>query len=141
MYEWSWYQGQRSGTVQDVNREVCNAADRGVAVRVIMHNEAKGRHLGKLNRRTAGALERHGVKVLMQPQQRVLHAKVFVFDGKVALVGSHNISNRSVGSNIECGVMLDDEKAIEKIRSVFDELWARGIKAPQVDAFEAVSQS
>ena len=131
MYEWAWYEGQRSGTIQDLNRELCIASKRGVKVRVILHNESKGRHLGKINRKTAGRLQRNGCQVLLQPMQRALHAKVWIFDGKVAMVGSHNISERAVNRNIEVGCEIRDTVNIAKLLDLFEEIWERGITPHQ----------
>lgn len=39
-----------------------------------------------------------------------IHAKSFVLDGKVALIGSHNFDPRSDKLNTECGVFIADEE-------------------------------
>jgi len=39
-----------------------------------------------------------------------IHAKSFVLDGKVAMIGSHNFDPRSAKLNTECGVFIDDEE-------------------------------
>ena len=88
-YEWAWYSGQRGGTVQDVNRAVCQAAVRGVKVRVLLHNEPARRHLGGINRKTRGRLERHGVEVRMGHTGRALHAKFWLADGERASLHIH----------------------------------------------------
>ena len=126
-YEWKWYEGQRAGTIQDLNREVAKAARRGVVVKVVLHNESKGRTLGSINRRTAGKLERHGVKVRMGSTARVIHGKVWVFDRKVVVIGSHNVSGHSVNRNAEAGVMVRDLEEVAKAVRWFDGLWDRGI--------------
>ena len=126
-YEWNWYEGQRTGTIQDVNRELAIAAKRGVKVRVLLHNEAMGRVLGKLNRKTAGHLRRAGAEVKMGNTGLSVHAKVWVFDREWVIVGSHNISSRAVGRNLEAGVMLDDRTEVLKVAEWFDGAWAGGL--------------
>lgn len=127
MYEWNWYEGQRTGTVQDVNRELAIACKRGVKVRALLHNEAMGRTLGKINRKTAGHLRRAGVEVKMGNTGVSVHAKVWVFDRVRAIVGSHNISSRSVGRNLEASVRLDDLSAVEGIIEWFEGVWGKGL--------------
>jgi phosphatidylserine/phosphatidylglycerophosphate/cardiolipin synthase-like enzyme len=122
-YEWAWYEGQRTGTVQDVNRVVCQAAKRGVAVRVLLHNEPPGRPLGGINRKSAGRLERNGVQVRMGGTGRILHAKLWVFDGVKAIICTHNVSNRAVTSNAELGVLLEDDESVGKVKAYFERLW------------------
>ncbi len=39
-----------------------------------------------------------------------IHAKSFVLDGKVTLIGSHNFDPRSANLNTECGVFIFDEE-------------------------------
>lgn len=126
-YEWAWYSGQRTGTVQDINRELCIAARRGVKVRVVLHNEAMGRHLGKLNRATAKRLRDAGCDVRMSPMQKPIHAKVWVFDGRTVVLGSHNISTNAVKRNAEAAVLIDDAGEAERVLKWFEGLWGRGI--------------
>jgi len=126
-YEWAWYSGQRTGTIQDINRELCIAARRGVKVRVVLHNEAMGRHLGKLNRATAKRLRDAGCQVRMSPMQKPIHAKVWVFDARRVVLGSHNISTNAVTRNAEAGVVVDDGGEVGKVREWFEGLWSRGI--------------
>ena len=39
-----------------------------------------------------------------------IHAKSFVLDGKITLIGSHNFDPRSANLNTECGVFIFDEE-------------------------------
>ena len=126
-YEWAWYSGQRTGTVQDINRELCIAARRGVKVRVVLHNEAMGRHLGKINRGTAKRLRDAGCQVRMSPMQKPIHAKVWVFDGRTVVLGSHNISTNAVTRNAEAGVLVGDPSEVGRVLGWFEGLWGRGI--------------
>ena len=126
-YEWNWYEGQRTGTAQDINRELAIRAKAGAKVRVLLHNEAMGRTLGKINRKTAGHLRRAGAEVKMGNTGMTVHAKVWVFDRERAIVGSHNISSRSVGRNAEAGVLFDDGGEVEKIVAWFEGLWGKGL--------------
>ena len=125
VYEWGWYEGQRTGTVQDVNRNLCLAAKRGVRVRALLHNEAPGRSLGKINRKAAGRLRRNGVDVRLGGTAKVLHAKLWVFDDRKAVVCTHNISSRAVTCNAELGVLLEGVEEVGKVKDYFERLWSR----------------
>jgi len=122
-YEWGWYEGQRTGTIQDVNRCLCQAAQRGVLVQALMHNEAPGRPLGKINRKSAGRLRRNGVEVKLGGTSKIIHAKFWVFDEKVGVVCTHNVSGRAVSSNAEVGVYLDVARDAWTLRDYFWGLW------------------
>lgn len=123
-YEWGWYEGQRGGTVQDIGRAVCQAAQRGVRVRVLLHNEARGRPLARINGRTRGRLMRAGVEVRMGNSRRVLHAKFWLADGRVWLIGSHNMSTRATTTNAEVSVVGEGGGVAARLAAYFEALWA-----------------
>lgn len=127
MFEWSWYPGQHTGTAQDINRELCIASKRGVKVRALLHNESIGRQLHRINRRTAQHLRESRVEVKWGNTGTPLHAKVWIFDQARVIIGSHNISVRSVRTNIECSVLCDVECEVKRIVEWFEGLWAKGM--------------
>ncbi|MBT3194158.1 MAG: hypothetical protein HN341_16560, partial [Verrucomicrobia bacterium] len=47
-----------------------------------------------------------------------IHAKSFVLDGRVALVGSHNFDPRSSKLNTECGLFIDDEEVASVLEAL-----------------------
>lgn len=122
-YEWVWYSGQRSGTVQDVNRELCSAAKRGVVVRVLLHREAPGRPLSRLNHLTAHNFARYGVDVRFAGTARIHHAKFWLFDGARAVICTHNVSQRAVQMNAELGVVVSEPGEVAKVAAYFEGLW------------------
>jgi phosphatidylserine/phosphatidylglycerophosphate/cardiolipin synthase-like enzyme len=60
-----------------------------------------------------------------------VHAKVWLFDRERVIVGSHNISSRALGTNIETSVLFDDGEGVEKIGEWFEKVWGKGITEPQ----------
>jgi len=59
---------------------------------------------------TSAAITSGDGSTIPMPAPRVgLHAKSFVVDGKVAMIGSHNFDPRSEGYNTENGVIIWDE--------------------------------
>jgi len=127
MFEWSWYPGQRTGTAQDINRELCIKARGRTDVRVILHNESIGRQLHKINRLTAGHLKQNRVQVKWGNTGAPLHAKVWIFDRARVILGSHNISARAVRTNIECSILLQDDAECSKVVQWFEGLWGKGM--------------
>ena len=61
----------------------------------------------------------HGMNVCNDPR---LHAKVYIFDNKRAIVSSANLTPSGLLNNDEIGVLLDDEKAIDALLKQFVEL-------------------
>jgi cardiolipin synthase len=56
-----------------------------------------------------------------------LHAKVIVVDDKVALVGSANLTNRAMESNLECGILIRGGSQPRAIRDHITSLYAAGL--------------
>jgi len=83
-----------------------------------------------------------------------LHAKSFVIDGYVSMVGSHNLDPRGEGFNTENGVMIYDKAFAEELeRSIRKDIepgnsWVAAMKPPGIPvlggingALESVSRS
>lgn len=127
MFEWSWYSGLSAGGVQDINRGLCIRAKRGLEVKVLLHNEAMGRALHRINRVTAGHLARSGVRVKWGNTGVPLHAKIWLFDRVRVVLGSHNISVRAVKTNEEVSALFDEPLEVSRVVVWFDGLWAKGM--------------
>jgi phosphatidylserine/phosphatidylglycerophosphate/cardiolipin synthase-like enzyme len=129
LFEWTWYEGQHAGSAQDISRAVAIKAKEGLDVRVLLHNEAMGRHLHKVNHKTAGHLRTAGAVVKFGSTGAPLHAKVWLVDSRVAVVGSHNLSVRAVRTNVEVSVVSSESEVVDVLVGWFEELWTRGIPA------------
>ena len=64
---------------------------------------------------------------------RNLHAKVYVFGSRRAIVTSANLTEAGLSLNPEFGVVTSDPTAIMECRRYFDNLWRRGGKDLIVD--------
>lgn len=127
MFEWAWYPGQHTGSVQDINRELCIRAKNSTDVRVLLHNESIGRALHRINRQTAGHLKQSGAVVKWGNTGVPLHAKVWIFDRARGVIGSHNISSRALRTNEEVSVLCDLPEVITPLVVWFEGLWAKGM--------------
>lgn len=102
-------------------RLLCHAADRGVAVDVLV----PGPHAHPSISRTAahhhyGELLRHGIRI-HEYQPTMLHAKVVTVDGRVSLVGTANFDARSLTLNEQIAVLLHDEGLTRQLDRRFEE--------------------
>ena len=57
---------------------------------------------------------------------RDLHAKVYVFGTRRAIVTSANLTEAGLSRNPEFGMITDERAAVRACRSYFDDLWQRG---------------
>jgi len=98
-----------------VVRALCMAADSGVDVRLCL----PGIWDHKYTKIVAGSyyerLLSHGVKIY-EFTPGFLHAKSFLADDEIAMVGTINMDYRSFQLHYECGVMLYGVDALESIR-------------------------
>jgi cardiolipin synthase len=104
----------------DLARRFCDAADRGVDVRILL----PGPHIDKRFMQLAaeGAYEQlleHGVAI-WNFQPTMLHAKVMTVDGAVANVGSANLNPRSVTWDEEINVVAVDKSLVALLDDHFD---------------------
>ena len=71
--------------------------------------------------------------ILYDGLERVLcprvHFKMMIFDGKVAYIGSSNLTGAGIGMkadgtrNFEAGILTDNLEIVEQAKSQFDEVW------------------
>ena len=88
-------------------RALCDAADRGVRVRLLMQGVWDYRAAALAARAVYGELLAHGVRI-HEYTPAFLHAKVAVVDAEWATVGSSNIDPLSLLLNLEANVIVRD---------------------------------
>jgi phosphatidylserine/phosphatidylglycerophosphate/cardiolipin synthase-like enzyme len=99
---------------------LCAAARRGVRIRVVMSDESDWRAaLQRLRRCGAGVRLYHG-------QAYYIHAKALVADGRVALVGSQNLSFGSLQDNRELGITVSERTIVSALQRDIDRDYAGG---------------
>lgn len=123
MYEWKWYGHESAGKVQKLNHAICAAAHRKVAVRVLLNVESMGHAITKINTKTKGFLERAGCTVKFGQIGTATHAKMFIIDNRIMVLGSHNISKGAFTRNQEASIVVDGRKDIRDYRHYFKDLW------------------
>jgi phosphatidylserine/phosphatidylglycerophosphate/cardiolipin synthase-like enzyme len=122
-YQWKWNIHQRHSHVQRLGAAIERARARNVKVRVVLHQEAPGRHLTTINRVSGDQLARMGCLVNHFSTSTLLHAKLWSIDGRLSFVGSHNISTRSLTQNEEFSVKIVSVDFAREIEKYIDLLW------------------
>ncbi len=106
------------------------AAERGVAVRVLLDDEIDD-NIDGVARLDAGGVDAR----LDDLPETTLHAKMLAADGAVAILGSTNWSTSSIERNHECNLLVRNGPPPAYAQAWFDEVWQnvawRG--APNVD--------
>ena len=91
------------------------AAKRGVDVRIVTPGVPDKKMVYRLTRSYYAPLVRAGVRIY-EYTPGFLHAKSFVCDDRIAVVGTINMDYRSLFLHFECGVLLMEHSVIEEIK-------------------------
>jgi cardiolipin synthase len=97
---------------------LCSAALRGVRLEIIVPRRSDSLVVTAAARSYFDELLRAGAHVYEYP--RMVHAKTMVVDGKIAIVGSANLDNRSFRLNFEVSALFYDDVALAKLSRIFE---------------------
>lgn len=95
---------------------LCLAAKRGVDVRLITPGIPDKKLVYRLTRSYYAALIRAGVKIY-EYTLGFVHAKSYVSDDKLGVVGTINMDYRSLYLHFECGTLMYDSPAVIDLRN------------------------
>ncbi len=115
----------------DVTHAVAQAAQRGVAVRLVMANDSgntigSNSSLGTVKSAGARVYSSGGTAGSSTASAPYIHAKVAVADGARCYLGSENFTTGSLKYNRELGVVLTNASEIAKITSTINADVAKG---------------
>ncbi len=99
----------------EMQMALCSAAKRGVDVRLVVPGIPDKRIAYRLTRSYYGVLMRAGVRIY-EYTPGFLHAKSFVADDRIGVVGSINMDYRSLYLHFECGVLFIGGRAVARLK-------------------------
>ena len=104
----------------DLVHAMGDTAARGVRVSLLLPGDRNDSPLVRLaSRARYSALLKAGV-ALWEYQPSMMHAKGVTVDGRLAILGSHNIDQRSLRLNFEFGFAVEDEELVAEMDASFD---------------------
>lgn len=107
-------------TSNEVAQALKNAKERGVNIRLIMDSrQAKGPHSQYEYFKNNG----FEVRLKKGKGQGIMHNKVCIFDNRLVMTGSYNISENAERFNYENVVFISDKNVIQKYQEMFEKLW------------------
>lgn len=101
--------------------ELTLLAKKGIKIKVLLNWNEKRHSVAKTNFSVAQKLKGCGVEVKHLRNNRCCHAKLLIIDRVKALLGSHNLSIRSVSSNFELSYLIPDPESVRQLSSVFEQ--------------------
>jgi phosphatidylserine/phosphatidylglycerophosphate/cardiolipin synthase-like enzyme len=93
---------------------LAKAARKGISVRLLTSEKMRGKQ--------AQYLDRAGV-IVHQSTQYMIHAKVFIIDDELAVIGSVNLTKASFEDNRELSIISRDKNVISSLNATFDKDW------------------
>ena len=105
---------------------LCLAAKRGVDVRIITPHIPDKKTIFMLTRSSYRLLKAAGVKIY-EYEKGFVHAKQFLVDDDLAIVGTINLDYRSLLHHYECGVLMKGVSCIKDIKADFEDMFKSSI--------------
>lgn len=112
MFDWRWYELDPGCEVQLVNQALVRAARRGLNVMALTSSPTIVKTLID-QKIVAKKLNRRGL----------LHSKLWIIDETVVFIGSHNLTQSAMQSNVESSLALADEATAKHFAAFFHRLW------------------
>lgn len=98
-------------------------AENGLKVRLLMNWHDDKRSVALTNQSISTNLKQKKIPVKFLRNNRCCHAKILMTDRKKALVGSHNLSIRSLSANFEISYLLTNPDEVSNLSRTFEHSW------------------
>ena len=112
VFDWGWYPDEIGEQIQIFNNAIFNANKHGVKVRALVQKRLIKVILSKLK-----------IQAKILYSNKLLHIKLMIIDGEIAILGSHNYTKNAFNINHEVSVIIKDEKSILKLEEYFNNLF------------------
>jgi phosphatidylserine/phosphatidylglycerophosphate/cardiolipin synthase-like enzyme len=101
------------------------AKQKGITVKVLLNWNDLKRSVAKTNLFAMTWLARHGIESRYLKENRCCHAKLVIVDKTAVILGSHNLSCKSVSENLEASIVTDDKEIVEQATMLFSHAWEK----------------
>lgn len=106
-------------------KRLITAPSRGVRCLGVLAQHKRTAATSRFNRYATEQLESAGWAVRRAPSSRLLHAKLFIVDRRIVVIGSHNIAHAASAVNIDVSIAFDSAVAAAPFVSLFYDVWSR----------------
>ncbi len=115
-FELKYYPTYPNSNEMDLLRDLVNAADRGVEVKIVTDQFYT-------NDAAVQFLKQNGVNIKYDSSKITTHSKLIIIDGEIVMIGSTNWSYYSIDKNHESNVLIRSKELAEEFESYFMEIW------------------
>ena len=122
-YQWNFYIGKPNNPVQKLNQALINQIRNNKKCRVLMNKEGRAQQLTAINMKASRYLGEAGAVVKFGHTFPITHAKLWLIDDDISILGSHNLSGRSFTVNNEVSILIKSKEVCQEFRRYFDSIW------------------
>jgi phosphatidylserine/phosphatidylglycerophosphate/cardiolipin synthase-like enzyme len=122
-YQWNFYPQRTTCEIQKLNRTILGKVQGGIKCRVLLNQEGSAEHLRAINMKAGRFLREAGILVKFGRSSPIIHSKLFIIDDDITILGSHNLSNRSVSVNVETSILINSREITQEYKRYFNTLW------------------
>lgn len=123
-YQWNFYIDKSYDPVQILNQSLINKIRNGTKCRVLLNKEGRGQHLMAINMKASRYLSEAGAIVKFGRTFPITHAKMWLVDDDITVIGSHNLSSRSFKVNNEVSALIKSRAVNQELKRYFNSLWS-----------------
>ena len=117
--------------INNIWRKLKEKKDEGLDVRILINQNFHSRDSKIINQSTAQNLILLKIPVKFYDKTKRGHSKVYIFDNRIAIIGSHNLSERAIRENIEMSIYIEEDYVVKEVEGHFLEEWRKGISLTQ----------
>ena len=111
-----------SRRAREMAEVLAETARRGVKVIVVVEIGKEVSPVTQANRKTARFLSERGVQVYSDMSGTVVHAKVAVIDRRLVFIGSHDLTQQSLGHYREASIVVDSTTVATSVLGFIESL-------------------
>lgn len=108
-------------------KALARAQTRNVDVGILLHGGTNFSRVSKWNKASLRIFRDFGLTPKIAAPDITLHSKLIIIDGKILIVGSHNLTESSLTRTQELSVAIEDNDLAQQARTFFYPLWNRNV--------------
>jgi len=113
------YINRKNDEVMQIIKHLADARKRNVLVRVLINKTIRHGVDTKANITFFELLKQNNIEAKITDTRRITHAKLWLFDEKIFITGSHNLSNSSFHRNREISILAEDPAYTKNLKEYF----------------------
>lgn len=110
-FDWRFYENSPLQSIQLLNQSIIRAKKRGVEVSALVNFPD-----------SINVFSSIGIKIKQYKKGGILHCKIIIIDDKDVVLGSHNLTQNAMTSNIEVSLLIKNFKEVDRLKKIFNNL-------------------